>query len=124
MARPNKKDSDKLVAVLPPIRCTSQEGHLIRQNAKSAGLSLSEYIRNVALQGQVHEGASSQKVGNDNAPSPDLQEDLFYHLHRIGNNLNQLTKLYHQKKQNPKDLQNVLVRLDALFTHILEEKKS
>jgi hypothetical protein len=58
----------------------------IRRRALACGLTLSSYLRQIAL-GTIPRARPSQ-----------VQLEAIYHLARIGNNLNQLTKAAHERR--------------------------
>lgn len=89
MARPTKDIQDKLSKSLPSVRCTEADFKAIHSNAKNYGKSVSEYMRHMAVHGKV----TIQKSKAD--------FELLQELKRSGNNLNQLTKLYHSTGSAP-----------------------
>lgn len=113
MARPQKKETDRRTHRLPHIRCTEKEGAAIRRNALASGMSVSDYIRFVALKG------STASV-NDNTKN-DFDNELIGQLHRVGNNLNQLTKRYHRDGKEPQGLQRLFPVLEQLLTHVFKQ---
>ncbi len=110
MKKTINKKADKLNAVLPPIRCTEDEKLSIKKKAKDAHLSLSAYIRKVALSGQVI------RVQND------LTYDAIDQLRRIGINLNQQTRRLNATGNMPLQLQYVWERLELALDQLLEGK--
>lgn len=116
MARPEKNIVDKKTHRLPHVRCTEDEGMTIRQKAAALGMSVSDYIRHVAL-------SSGTPGANDNKQSDPvsiLDDKLVYELHRIGNNLNQLTKKYHSHNIEPPGLRSLFPVLERLLTHVFK----
>ena len=79
--RPKKVDNRK---VNKGIRFTETEYFTIKQNASTAGIKISSYIRQMALKGKI---------------TPRLNEEERHFVTQLigmANNLNQLTKLGHQ----------------------------
>lgn len=112
MARPQKTESDRRTHRLPHVRCTEKEGADIRRNALASGMSVSDYIRFMALKGNV-------VSANDNDGEV-FDKELVRELHRIGNNLNQLTKKFHSKGIEPHGLRSLFPVLEKLLTHIFK----
>ncbi len=77
MARPRIENPK---AVRLGLALTEAEREQIRANAKLAGLTVSEYLRQAALGAEIH------------ARPQGITLDALYELRRIGNNLNQLTR--------------------------------
>ena len=108
MARPKKTDPNKNVARLN-IRCTKTEHAVLKGKASQAGMSLSNYIRDMSLNGGVIIQESSY----------DFQ--TVDQLRRIGINLNQMTKVANATGEiAPAALQTVCGKLDKIFDNILE----
>jgi hypothetical protein len=106
MSRPTKQDGEKLSCVLPPVRCTEEEKNIIKQKAIDAGLSLSLYIRRMAINGQI-------TVKKDN-----LDLEVTHQLRKIGNNLNQQTRAMNVTGTIPHELKSVWNKLDNLITQL------
>lgn len=74
------------------VRLSATEHHKIKQRARSANLSMSEYVRHKAL------------IDDTNRPiihtDPETLKQLHVDLRRIGNNLNQLTRATHLGKHD------------------------
>ena len=90
MARPNKKDAEKRDKWLPKMRVTLAELCAIKAKAAQAGLSLSEYMRQMALYGHV--------IVRE--PLADVSmltklDRIATSLHANANNVNQQTKNAH-----------------------------
>jgi hypothetical protein len=90
------------------VRLTDEDDARIRENAKKAGLRLSEYIRTVALEGQI---VVVQQSG--------FGLELARQLRAVGNNLNQLTRDYNTDGEYPPELGGVCVKLEAIFDRII-----
>jgi hypothetical protein len=109
MPRP-KKDTEERRSEALAFRLTPAERLRVEQAAIEAGLSASEYARELTLKGRV---VMEQRIALDPA--------VFDQLRRIGVNLNQLARVVNQSKRAPPELaracaavENFLVReLDA-----------
>ena len=77
MARPQKHPDDRASAAFR-IRLTSAERALLDEKAAAAGVTLSQLIRSAVLGHQL--------------PSPPIVREAMSELHRVGVNLNQLTR--------------------------------
>lgn len=110
MSRPTKTDSAKLSAVLPPIRCTEDEKKLIRQHAKTTGLSMSEYVRQMALHGQIIVKQSA------------LNMDALHQLRKLGVNLNQQTKKLNTTGVMPAELKKLWGKLENVLDHMMKQE--
>jgi hypothetical protein len=108
MPRPRKTTDDRRSEALG-LRLTPAERIRVEQEAAGAGLSASEYARDKLLNGRV--------VIRQNRT---LDHAAFDELRRIGVNLNQLTRLAHQRQQFPAGLQEVFARLDAVLTREMD----
>ena len=76
--RPKVATIDKKKYKLPPVRLGTRNYVMVKNLAKQAGLSLTEYQRQKLLQGYVVERISPEQM------------DLYRQLAGIGNNQNQL----------------------------------
>lgn len=108
MARPKKPDAEKLTRRLPHIRCTEAEYELVSSRAEKAGLSLSEYVRRMALDGEVT-----------------IREEHFefafiHELKKIGVNINQQTRIANATGEMPPELKRLWGKLEKILDHILE----
>jgi hypothetical protein len=77
VARPQKHPDDRASAAFR-IRLTSAERALLDEKAAAAGVTLSQLIRSAVLGHQL--------------PSPPIVREAMSELHRVGVNLNQLTR--------------------------------
>lgn len=109
MTRPQKKDSEKSSAVLPPIRCTVNEKTAITEKAKQLGLSVSEYVRQMALKGSII-------VRQSLADFTYLQQ-----LRSIGVNLNQQTRKLNATGKDTSELESLRRKLDAMLEKLLDK---
>jgi len=107
MPRPRKTPDDRRSEALG-LRLTPAERIQVEQEAAAAGLTASEYARARVLNGRV--------VIRQNRT---LDPAAFDELRRIGVNLNQLTRLAHQRAQFPAGLQDVFAQLDAILAREL-----
>ena len=101
MARP-RKDSNKREKQLRA-RCTEAEFSTISARAERAGMTLSEYVRDMALSGKV-------EVQENHYDFQTVDQ-----LRRIGINLNQLAKVANATGDIPPSLQNLTTRLTAFL---------
>lgn len=83
MPRPRKKKPELLNKHLPGARCSEAEFIIIKERANKLGLSVSEYIRRMALNGKVTI-KQSQGLGSS--------FELVQQLKKIGTNVNQIAK--------------------------------
>lgn len=107
MARPKKKAAEKYAKQLPPVRCTESEYAGISARAAQASMTITAFMRQMALTGQV----TVQESQVDFA--------LIQQLKGIGNNLNQLTRKAHVRDEFPEGLQDVFDRLQDVFDQLL-----
>jgi hypothetical protein len=108
MARPRKEATDRLRALLRS-RCSAEDLAAVRSRASRAGLTVSEYVRDVAVRGRV---VVRQQ------PGPDLV--LAGELRRIGNNINQQMALAHATGEIPVDLRRLWTKLELVLDRIIE----
>jgi hypothetical protein len=121
MARPKKKEDAKRTAHMPRTRCTLAERATIEARAAQAGLSMSDYTRQMAMTGHV--------IVRE--PVADIQlitrlNGIASELNAIGRNINQMTRLanIHQKMDAPRlddiaaALRERLSRLDDCLTEM------
>ncbi len=85
MARPLINEDKKKSASLPSIRLTQQERNLIEDKAATAGLSVTEFVRVLALTERV----MPRKTNFESSLLVELNS-IGVELSRHGNNLNQL----------------------------------
>jgi hypothetical protein len=108
MARPRKELGDLRSETLA-IRLTSAERIRVEQAALAAGLTASDYARGLVLSGRV--------VVRQNRK---LDHAAFDELRRIGVNLNQLTRLAHQRGRFPAGLSDVFATLERILIRELD----
>lgn len=109
MARPKKKASDKLTSRLPHIRCTGGDLTTIQEKAKRASMSVSDYVRHMAL------------TGNVKVEEPIIDFETLTQIKRIGVNLNQLTKVANSTGELPEELRHVYWKVETVLDHIIEK---
>lgn len=120
MARPQKKETDKLTVILP-IRLSVDAKAQYKKLALSRGLSVSEYIRQLVEQDASSQAPMKVQAGNDNQPDTSQFDDqLLYELYRIGNNLNQLTKKFHSQNIEPPGLRSLFPVLEEVLTQVFQ----
>lgn len=98
---------DKEEVRLPKsIRFSEKERNTIEEKAKRVHENFSPYVRKMALEGQI-------------TVIEDLRE-VQYQLYKIGNNLNQLTRLAHEGKILVVDLEEANRLLQDIFDSLLK----
>ena len=111
MARPKKKPDDKRTARLPALRMTPQELELTKQAAANLGLPVTTFARDMILNGQVITGEGEGVI----------DPTVILELQRIGNNLNQAVKKFHQTGKPPAQLEAVALRVNRFLDLIIDE---
>tara|TARA_B100000745_G_C19968196_1_gene327566 strand:- start:225 stop:554 length:330 start_codon:yes stop_codon:yes gene_type:complete len=109
MARPLKKVDDKQSAVIT-IRCSFDEKNLIKGNAERAGLSLSDYMRQMGANGKIIIRQNMVELG------------LAGELRKIGVNLNQQTRNFNASGKPPIQLEQTWLKLENLIDKLLSGK--
>lgn len=104
MARP-KKEFHSRKSVQVNVRMTIQDYCNVSKNAKTVGLSITDYIRKIC----AGKPLPKKKL------SP-LDRELFVQLSRIGNNINQLTKIYNSGIRDPLGIKEQLIMIKGLLT--------
>lgn len=103
MARPRKDEHERRTSHLPPVRLTESELVAIGDQARLAGLSVSDFTRQRLLGGSV-------------TPRPALAEArLLSELNRCGVNLNQIAHRLNRGQTLPNNLGNVLAELHRVL---------
>ncbi len=108
MARPRKEAAEKLTSRLPHIRCSERDLSRIQSKADQAGLSLSAYVRRMALDGEIIVRQARTDF------------ELSHQLKRIGVNLNQQTAKFHATGQAPKGLDSLWSKLETVLDQMLD----
>ena len=106
MARPTKPETDKRSMRLPAPRVTAAEYSQAQKRADSVTLSLTDFMRDLALHGKVKPRKTK------------LESSFLVELNRIGVNLNQIAHAQNIGRDNPASLQHALNELKALMTKI------
>lgn len=110
MARPTKDDATKLSQTLPSVRCTEDEKNLILNKAALAGQSVSEFMRNMALKGQIIVRESSLNI------------EAAMQLRKLGVNLNQQTKKLNATGVLPIELVTLWRKLENVLDQMMEKQ--
>lgn len=108
MARPTKNINEKQSELLKA-RCTPDEKNLIHRKASKAGLSMSEYLRQMAIGGNIviHQSTYDFETARQ--------------LQKLGVNINQQTKKLNATGILPIELKQILPKLEKLLDQLLEE---
>ena len=106
MARPTKAEHEKRAENLPPVRVTLAEKLHVEEQAHNAGLSITDYLRTLALYEEVK------------PPKSKIDADLLMELNRIGVNLNQLTHAANVGRAEHAQIAYVLDELHQLMQRI------
>lgn len=109
MARPQKNDAERLNRRLPAPRCTEEEYASVQAKAAQTGVSVSEYLRRMALSGKVVVRQSQADF------------DLIYQLKKIGVNINQQTRRLHEEGEVPDELRHLWAKLDAALNTLFDD---
>lgn len=103
----NKKENPRLKNIV--IRVNDKEQKSIEDNAQKLGLSISDFGRQLMLKGSV---LSVQK----NECESDITSIDRRTLVGLANNLNQLTRFAHERKELPQ-IESLLKELDKIIRH-------
>lgn len=106
MGRP-KKELNELKVIRVNVRMTIDDYNIASNNAGTIGLSIAEYIR--------------RKVTKKSLPRKKISvadRKIFVELSRIGNNLNQLTKIAHAGIRDPLSIHQQLVEVQELLYYL------
>ena len=106
MARPTKNEHEKRIATLPTIRVTTAERVLIEDKAVTAGLTITDFVRVLAL----HEEVKPRKTK--------LEASFLVELNRVGNNVNQLAHAANVGRTDTALIQTTLAELRGLMAKI------
>lgn len=109
MARPTKHKHEKRTAQLPPIRVTEAEFIYVQRQAYSADMTLTHYLRSLALTGEVIHRSTK------------LEESFLVELNRIGVNINQVATIFNAGRNDVHILHSSLLELRALMEKIEEQ---
>lgn len=105
MSQP-RKTASKLACRLI-VRVNDEDRARIRACAQSAGLTVSEYVRRMAVNGQV-------VVRRDSA----YGMSLAFQLRKVGINLNQLTRVANTSGELPEGLAGVCQQVETILDRI------
>ncbi|WP_185214468.1 MULTISPECIES: plasmid mobilization protein [Bacteroidota] len=103
----NKKENPRLKNIV--IRVNDKEQKSIEANAQKLGLSISDFGRQLMLKGSVL--AVQKNEGEIDITSIDRRT-----LVGLANNLNQLTRFAHERKELPQ-IESLLKELDKIIRH-------
>jgi hypothetical protein len=93
-------------------RLTDDELEAIRTRATAQHMTISEYLRHVALEGT----ATKRKRRDPVHALPD--HALMFELNKIGVNLNQIARLYNSGQPMPEALSDACTRFNALLDRL------
>lgn len=103
----NKKENPRLKNIV--IRVNDKEQRTIEANAQKLGLSVSDFGRQLMMKGSV---LSVQK----NEAESDITSIDRRTLVGLANNLNQITRFAHERKELPQ-IERLLKELDKIIRH-------
>jgi hypothetical protein len=106
MGRP-KKELKSLKIIQVNARMTTDEYLKVATNAETLGITIAQYIRKTC----TGKSLPTKKINP-------LDRELFVQLSRIGNNLNQLTKVYNSGIRDPFNIKEQLIELKDLLTFL------
>ena len=104
MGRP-KKELSNLKIIQVNARMTVDEYLKVSTNAETLGISIADYIRKTC----TGKSLLTKKVNP-------MDRELFVQLSRIGNNLNQLAKVYNSGIRDPFNIMEQLIEVKGLLT--------
>jgi len=104
-----------------PVRLAPDDRERYKRLASSRGLSVSDYIRQLVERDAASKPSKAFKAANDDTFPLMPDEKLIYELHRIGNNLNQLTKKYHSHNIEPPGLRSLFPVLEKILTQVFKQ---
>ena len=108
--RPRLLNTEKKKYKLPPVRLGTVDYVTVKNRSKQAGLTLTEYQRQMVLHGQVVERVSIEQM------------ELYRQLAGMGNNMNQLAHQYGYYKDAEMYHENVM-QVSNLMNKILHDGK-
>jgi hypothetical protein len=106
MGRP-KKELSNLKIIQVNVRMTTDEYLKVASNAETLGISIADYIRKTC----TGKSLPTKKINP-------LDRELFVQLSRIGNNINQLTKIYNLGIRDPFNIKEQLIAIKELLTFL------
>lgn len=104
--RPVKPEGEARNLALPSIRVNASELSHIEEQAAKAGLSVSHYVRAVAMNRTV------------SARQTSLEDTMLFELNRCGVNLHQIVKGLNFGHSIPNDISDVLDELKAAIAKV------
>ena len=104
MGRP-KKELGNLKLIQVNVRMSAKEYLKVSSNAETHGISVADYVRKL--------GSGKSLPKREVNP---MDRELFVHLSRIGNNINQLTKIYNSGIRDPFNVKEQLSEINGLLT--------
>lgn len=104
--RPAKPDGAGRTLSLPPVRVSAAESALIEERASRAGLSVSAYLREAALDRDI------------SPPRRTMDDQLLVELNRCGVNLHQLVRHLNFGGTVPTDIVLVMAELKAALAQV------
>lgn len=117
MARPTKTDPSLRRTATAAFAVTPGEASALAARASSAGLSVSAYLREIVLAADAAARATPAAAGGPAATR--IKVAAVRELSRVGNNLNQLTRLYHSGRDVPLRAEAVLTRAEAAIMELI-----
>lgn len=106
MARPKKERTERRDEQVN-IRFTAAEAAFLDQQARAAGLSVSDYARRRILGHRV------------NAAVPAISAELVRELNAAGSNLNQITRYLHAGRPLSADAERIFGKLERVIDAVL-----
>lgn len=109
MARPKKEIAERQDKRFPTVRCTQSELNDLHSMSQKAQMTLSEFIRQKALNGKVIVKKSTNP----------MSFALIHELNKIGTNLNQIAKKANSTGDISKGINSVNKKIEAVLDRIL-----
>lgn len=117
MARPTKTDPGLRRTATAAFAVTQGEASALAARADAAGLSLSAYLREIVLAADA--AARPTQAAARGADATRIKVGAVRELSRLGNNLNQLARLYHSGRDVPVRTEAVLARTEAAIMELI-----
>ena len=102
-----KKELNSLKLIQVNVRMSAEEYLKVSSNAETLGISVADYVRKLGS----GEPLPKKKVNP-------MDRELFVQLSRIGNNINQLTKIYNSGIRDAFNVKEQLSEINGLLTII------
>lgn len=106
MGRPIKQAHERRTVSLPPVRLTAAEHAYVSEQAATAGLSLTQYMRTLALTERVRPAKAK------------IDAALLVELNKIGVNINQIAHARNSGRDDPAILQFAIDELVAIMRKV------